>query len=69
MAVAKAAHLTALAEQQLPVTPSALVVGGGLAGMTAALAIAEQGFEVTLVEREKELGGQRPAAHRRPFRP
>lgn len=58
MAVAKAAHLTALAEQQLPVTPSALVVGGGLAGMTAALAIAEQGFAVTMVEREKELGGR-----------
>ncbi|MFA7346531.1 MAG: FAD-dependent oxidoreductase [Desulfurivibrionaceae bacterium] len=58
MAVAKAAHLTALAEQQLPVTPSALVVGGGLAGMTAAMTIAEQGFEVTLVEREKDLGGR-----------
>jgi len=58
MAVAKAAHLTALAEQQLPVTPSALVMGGGLAGMTAAMTIAEQGFEVTLVEREKELGGR-----------
>ncbi|MHB1014093.1 MAG: FAD-dependent oxidoreductase [Desulfurivibrionaceae bacterium] len=58
MAVAKAAHLTALPEQQLPVTPSALVVGGGLAGMTAAMTIAEQGFEVTLVEREKDLGGR-----------
>ncbi|HET98661.1 MAG TPA: CoB--CoM heterodisulfide reductase iron-sulfur subunit A family protein [Desulfurivibrio alkaliphilus] len=58
MAVAKAHHLTALAEQQLPVTPSALVVGGGLAGMSAALAIAEQSFEVTLVEREPELGGR-----------
>ncbi|MGV1099485.1 FAD-dependent oxidoreductase [Thiovibrio sp. JS02] len=57
MAVAKAVHLTALAEQQLPVTPAALVVGGGLAGMTAAMAIAGQGFAVTLVEREKELGG------------
>lgn len=58
MAVAKAVHLTALQEQQLPVTPSALVIGGGLAGMTAALAIAEQGFACTLVEREKELGGR-----------
>ncbi len=58
MAVAKAAHLTALAEQQLPVTPAALVVGGGLAGLTAALAIADQGFAVTLVEREKTLGGR-----------
>ncbi len=58
MAVAKARHLTALAEQQLPVTPSALVVGGGLAGLTAALSIAEQGYETTLVERERSLGGR-----------
>lgn len=58
MAVAKAVHLTSLAEQQLPVTPSALVIGGGLAGMTTALAIAEQGFAVTLVEQDKSLGGR-----------
>jgi len=58
MAVAKARLLTALEEQQLPVTPSALVIGGGLAGMTAALAIADQGFAVTLVERSKALGGR-----------
>ena len=35
----------------------ALVVGGGIAGMTAALGIAEHGFEVTLVEKEDQLGG------------
>lgn len=58
MAVAKASYLTPLAEQHLPVTPSALVIGGGLAGLTAALAIAEQGYECTLLEREKVLGGQ-----------
>ncbi len=58
MAVAKASLLTPLAEQELEVTPSALVVGGGLAGMTAALTIAGQGFECTLVEREKSLGGR-----------
>ncbi|MCI5196671.1 MAG: 4Fe-4S dicluster domain-containing protein, partial [Candidatus Electrothrix sp. AW5] len=58
MAVAKACHLTALEELQLPVTPAALVVGGGLAGMTAALAIADQGFAVDLVERGQELGGK-----------
>jgi heterodisulfide reductase subunit A-like polyferredoxin len=37
--------------------PGALVIGGGIAGMTAALAIADQGFEVDLVEQTKELGG------------
>ncbi|MFH1243376.1 MAG: response regulator [Pseudomonadota bacterium] len=35
----------------------ALVVGGGIAGMTSALAIADHGFEVSLLEREEELGG------------
>jgi heterodisulfide reductase subunit A len=57
MAVAKACKLTPLVEQKLSVTPSALVVGGGLAGMTAALSIAEQGFKCTLIEREQRLGG------------
>ncbi|MCI5132507.1 MAG: FAD-dependent oxidoreductase, partial [Candidatus Electrothrix sp. EH2] len=58
MAVAKACHLTALEELQLPVTPAALVIGGGMAGMTAALAIADQGFAVDLVERGQYLGGK-----------
>uniref|UniRef100_UPI0040571D3A FAD-dependent oxidoreductase n=1 Tax=Candidatus Electronema sp. TaxID=2698783 RepID=UPI0040571D3A len=58
MAVAKACCLTALEEMQLPVTPSALVVGGGLAGMTAALTIADQGFPVALIERGTQLGGK-----------
>ncbi|OQX06647.1 MAG: pyridine nucleotide-disulfide oxidoreductase [Desulfobulbaceae bacterium A2] len=58
MAVAKAAHLTPLEELYLPVTPAALVIGGGLAGLTAALAIADQGFACTLVERETQLGGR-----------
>jgi len=57
MAVAKAAYLVPLEERQLPVIPSALVVGGGLAGMTAALAIAGQGYECTLVEQRRKLGG------------
>jgi len=57
MAVAKVALVEPLAAATLDVTPSALVIGGGLAGMTAALAIADQGFGVTLAEREKQLGG------------
>jgi heterodisulfide reductase subunit A-like polyferredoxin len=57
MAVAKVALMEPLTAALLDVTPSALVLGGGLAGMTAALAVARQGFEVTLVEREKTLGG------------
>jgi heterodisulfide reductase subunit A-like polyferredoxin len=57
MAVARARHLKPLETGQLPVTASALIIGGGLAGMTAALGIADQGFEVHLVEKEPALGG------------
>jgi heterodisulfide reductase subunit A-like polyferredoxin len=57
MAVARARHLKALQTGQQPVTAAALVLGGGLAGMTAALGIADQGFRVHLVEKEPSLGG------------
>lgn len=57
MAVAKANRIQPLAEQTVPVTDKALVLGGGVAGLTAALTLAEQGFHCTLVEKEAELGG------------
>ncbi len=57
MSVARACHLEPLKEFELPVTKVALVVGGGVAGMTCALSIANQGHEVHLVEKNKELGG------------
>ena len=57
MAVARAAHLTPLYKQELPVQQRALVIGGGVAGMTAALALSAQGFPVDLVERSEQLGG------------
>ncbi|HJN78186.1 MAG TPA: FAD-dependent oxidoreductase [Myxococcota bacterium] len=57
MSVARTAQLQPLREFDLPVNKRALVVGGGLAGMTAALNLADQGFEVALVERDAELGG------------
>jgi heterodisulfide reductase subunit A-like polyferredoxin len=57
MAVAKARKLRPLTRNMFDVDRRALVIGGGLAGMTAALSIARQGFEVYLVEREAELGG------------
>ncbi|MHC4123983.1 MAG: FAD-dependent oxidoreductase, partial [Planctomycetota bacterium] len=57
MAIAKVALVEPLSAAALDVTNSALVIGGGLAGMTAAEAIADQGFKVTLVERQKQLGG------------
>ena len=57
MGVARACVLEPLQDLKLPVTKVGLVVGGGVAGMISALSLAEQGFEVYLVEREKELGG------------
>jgi len=57
MTVAKARKLRPIPRRTFDVDRHALVIGGGLAGMTAALSIAEQGFGVTLVEREEELGG------------
>jgi heterodisulfide reductase subunit A len=57
MSVARASLLEPLQEIDLPVNKAALVVGGGIAGMTCALSIANQGHEVHLVERETELGG------------
>ncbi len=47
-----------------PIIQKALVVGGGIGGMSSALAIAEHGFEVFLVEKAEELGGNLRALHR-----
>ena len=57
MSVARAAYLEPLKEFDLPVNKTALVVGGGIAGMTCALSIANQGHEVQLLEKDKDLGG------------
>jgi heterodisulfide reductase subunit A len=57
MAVAKARLLEPLYESKLPVTHSAVVIGGGISGMTAAQDIAAQGFHVDLLERTADLGG------------
>lgn len=63
MAVAKATLLEPLAEEELAVQPVALVLGGGLAGMQAALSIAESGYRVHLVERTDGLGGHAKHIH------
>jgi len=57
MGVAKARLLQPLEEIEMKVAPSALVIGGGIVGMKAALNLANQGFDVHLVEKEPELGG------------
>ncbi len=57
MAVAKSRLLQPLQRRRVRIEKSALVIGGGIAGMTAALTLARQGYEVFLVEKENELGG------------
>ncbi len=57
MSVARSCHLAPLQEIDLPVNKAALVVGGGIAGMTCALSIANQGHEVFLLEKDTDLGG------------
>jgi heterodisulfide reductase subunit A len=57
MAVAKARMIQPLLAKTMPVTGGALIIGGGMSGMTAALDLADQGFEVNMVEKESVLGG------------
>jgi len=64
MGVAKARLLEPLEEIEIKVTPSALVIGGGIVGMEAALNLARQGFDVHLVEKEPELGGTLRSIHK-----
>jgi len=63
MSVARASRLEPLQEFDLPVNKTALVVGGGIAGMTCALSIAKQGHEVHIVEKNKDLGGMARRLH------
>ena len=63
MAVARARHLESLQEIELPVNKTALVVGGGIAGMNCALSIANQGHDVYLVEKDSDLGGTAKRLH------
>ncbi len=57
MAVSKAIKLEPMQRMKLPVDHTALVVGGGISGMVAALDLADQGYDVHLVEKEEYLGG------------
>jgi heterodisulfide reductase subunit A len=57
MGVAKAILLQPSEDIRISVGKNCLIIGGGLAGMTAALAVAEQGFKVDLIEKNTKLGG------------
>jgi len=64
LAVAKASRLEPLEKSKLALNHAALIVGGGVAGLTAALDLAAQGFPVHVVERDNELGGNLRKVHR-----
>ncbi|UCH88587.1 MAG: CoB--CoM heterodisulfide reductase iron-sulfur subunit A family protein [Thermoplasmata archaeon] len=57
MAAAKSALLEPLPKIETDITPSGLIIGGGITGMSAAIELAEQGYEVILVEKSEHLGG------------
>jgi heterodisulfide reductase subunit A len=63
MAVSKSRFLEPLENPVLPLVNSALVIGGGISGITAAVDIAQQGFTVHLIEKETELGGNLKKIH------
>ena len=63
MSVARAGLLEPLKERTIEIKQQGLIIGGGVAGLNAALNIAQQGFEVFLVEKEKELGGMARHLH------
>jgi heterodisulfide reductase subunit A len=57
MSVARASNLQPQEESEVAVDPTALVVGGGISGITSSICLANQGFKVYLVEKEPDLGG------------
>ncbi len=57
MAVNRASLLEPIPDISVEIDKSALVIGGGVAGMTAALSLADQGFPTTIVEKSSQLGG------------
>jgi len=64
MAVARATWLQPQEEPEIDIKDSSLIIGAGIAGITAALSLADQGFKVYLVEKEPELGGNLRRLHK-----
>jgi heterodisulfide reductase subunit A len=61
--VAKARGLEALPEEEFSIYPATLILGGGISGMKAALALADMGIKSIIIEKEKELGGRLTSLH------
>nr|MDO8117656.1 FAD-dependent oxidoreductase [Candidatus Sigynarchaeota archaeon] len=63
MGAAKARHLEALSKNELKVNQVAIVIGGGVAGISAAISLSKQGFKVHLIEKKDSLGGNVNSFH------
>ena len=63
MSIARAFKLSSLEGEKIPIHQNAIVVGGGVSGMSAALSLAEQGYDVDLIERSSQLGGNLSLVH------
>jgi heterodisulfide reductase subunit A len=61
--VAKARGLEALSEEEFSVYPATLIIGGGISGMKAALALADMNIKSIIIEKEKQLGGRLKNLH------
>jgi len=61
--VAKARNLESLSEEEFSIYPATLILGGGVSGMKAALALADMGIKSIIIEKEKELGGRLRLLH------
>jgi len=61
--VAKARNLESLSEEEFSIYPATLILGGGVSGMKAALALADMGIKSIIIEKEKELGGRLKHLH------
>ncbi len=61
--VAKARGLEALSEEEFSIYPATLIIGGGVSGMKASLALADMGIKSIIIEKEKQLGGRLTSLH------
>ena len=57
MSIARAHNLSPLEGERIPILQNAIVIGGGISGMSAAISLAEQGYDVDIIEKSSQLGG------------
>ena len=63
MSISRAFRLMPLEGEKIPIHPNAVIIGGGVSGMSAAFSLAEQGYDVDLIEKGSQLGGNLALVH------